>query len=58
MRLEERVVLNPHAAKRLFVLLGATLAQYEKQFGKLDLKGLEAAAAAAKAALAGGSDSS
>lgn len=57
VRLEERVVLNPHAAKRLFVLLGATLAQYEKQFGKLGLDGLEAAAAAARAAANGKADS-
>ena len=49
VRLEERVVLNPHAAKRLFVLMGAVLAQYEKRFGEIKLEGLQAAAAAAKA---------
>lgn len=49
VKLEERVVLNPHAAKRLFVLMGAVLAQYEKRFGEIKLEGLQAAAAAAKA---------
>ena len=44
VRLEERIVLNPHAAKRLFVLIGAVLAQYEKRFGDIRLEGLEAAA--------------
>jgi hypothetical protein len=44
VRLEERVVLNPHAAKRLFVLMGAVLSQYEKRFGEIKLEGLEAAA--------------
>ncbi|WP_375173687.1 DUF3467 domain-containing protein [Pseudooceanicola sp.] len=48
VKLEERVVLNPHAAKRLFVLMGAVLAQYEKRFGEVKLDGLQAAAAAAK----------
>lgn len=48
VKLEERVVLNPHAAKRLFVLMGAVLAQYEKRFGEIKLDGLQAAAAAAK----------
>lgn len=44
VKLEERVVLNPHAAKRLFVLMGAVLAQYEKRFGEIKLDGLTAAA--------------
>ena len=44
VKLEERIVLNPHAAKRLFVLLGAVLAQYEKRFGEIRLEGLQAAA--------------
>ena len=45
VKLEDRIVLNPHAAKRLFVLLGAVLAQYEKRFGEIRLEGLQAAAA-------------
>ena len=44
VKLEQRIVLNPHAAKRLFVLLGAVLAQYEKRFGDIKLEGLQAAA--------------
>ena len=44
VKLEERIVLNPHAAKRMFVLLGAVLAQYEKRHGEIKLEGLEAAA--------------
>ena len=48
VKLEERIVLNPHAAKRLFVLLGAVLAQYEKRFGEIKLDGLTAAAKSAR----------
>ncbi len=35
--LAERIVLNPHAAKRLAMLLGRTVSEYEKRFGTLDL---------------------
>ena len=49
VKLLERVILNPHAAKRLFVLLGAVLAQYEKRFGEIKLQGLEAVAESLKA---------
>ena len=48
VKLEQRIVLNPHAAKRLFVLLGAVLAQYEKRFGDIKLEGLQAAAESLK----------
>ena len=33
--LSDRVIMNPHAAKRLSVLLNNVLQNYEKQFGKL-----------------------
>jgi hypothetical protein len=56
VRLEERIILNPHAAKRLFVLMGAVLSQYENRFGEIKLDGL-AAAAAAGAQKAKGGDS-
>jgi hypothetical protein len=46
VKLEERIILNPHAAKRLFVLMGAMLSQYEKRFGKIDLEGLTGGAPA------------
>lgn len=50
--LTDRIVLNPHAAKRLWVLIGAILTEYESRFGKLDVQGLTAAAV--KAAAKGG----
>ena len=37
VKLTDRIVLNPHAAKRLWILLGAILNQYEKRFGKLEV---------------------
>ena len=53
VHLTDRMVLNPHAAKRLWVLLGAILAEYESRFGKLEVQGLAAAAKAATAAKGG-----
>jgi len=35
--LTDRMMLNPYAAKRLSVLLGAVLSQYENRFGPLDI---------------------
>lgn len=52
VKLLERIILNPHAAKRLFVLLGAVLAQYEKRFGTLEVEALTAAAASVRDAAA------
>lgn len=54
VRLEERIILNPHAAKRLFVLMGAVLSQYENRFGEIKLDGLAAAAAASGQKAKGG----
>jgi hypothetical protein len=48
--LTDRMVLNPHAAKRLWVLLGAILGEYESRFGELQVEGVAAAAKAAAAA--------
>lgn len=53
VKLLERIILNPHAAKRLFVLLGAVLAQYEKRFGEIKIEALQAAAEALKAQASG-----
>lgn len=39
VRLNDRIVLNPHAAKRLWILLGAILKQYESRFGELKVEG-------------------
>ena len=51
VRLSDRIVLNPYAAKRLWILLGAILQQYESRFGKLniDMSGIQAAAAGGNA---------
>ncbi len=35
--LNSRVVLTPHAAKRLFLLLQNRVQDYERRFGKLDI---------------------
>jgi hypothetical protein len=35
--LSDRVILNPHAANRLSVLLNNVIQNYEKQFGKLEI---------------------
>lgn len=34
--LSDRLILNPHAAKRLAVLLTNTMTEYEKRFGELN----------------------
>lgn len=40
VKLAERVVMSPFAAKRLTMLLGKTVMEYEKKFGSIDI-GLE-----------------
>ncbi len=35
--LSDRMVLNPHAAKRLWTILGAVLSQHESRFGPLNV---------------------
>lgn len=35
--LSDRMVLNPHAAKRLWTILGAVLQQYEQRYGPLNV---------------------
>lgn len=37
VRLSDRIVLSPYAAKRLWTLLGAVLKEYETRFGVLHL---------------------
>lgn len=37
VKLNNRIVLSPFAAKRLWILLGAVLKQYEKHFGEIDI---------------------
>lgn len=43
VNLTNRIILNPHAAKRLLTLLAAVLADYEKRHGKINItpSGLE-----------------
>jgi hypothetical protein len=47
--LTDRIVLNPYAAKRLWILLGAMLKEYETRFGKLPIEGIQSGAAATAA---------
>jgi len=37
VKLSDRIVLSPFAAKRLWTLLGAVLQEYERRFGPLNL---------------------
>jgi len=37
VQLSDRVILSPHAAKRLSILLNNVLRDYEKRFGALDM---------------------
>jgi len=37
VKLSDRIVLSPFAAKRLWLLMGAVLQEHEKRFGALDL---------------------
>jgi len=38
VRISDRIILNPHAAKRLALLLGGLVIAYEKRFGPLGLE--------------------
>lgn len=48
--LTDRIVLSPYAAKRLWVLMGAILGEYESRFGELPMEGISTAATKAAAA--------
>jgi hypothetical protein len=37
VNLSNRIILNPHAAKRLLTLLAAVVADYERRFGAIDI---------------------
>ena len=47
IQLSDRIVLNPLAAKRLWVLLGAVLKDYENKHGKLEIETRSSPAATA-----------
>ena len=55
VRLNDRIVLTPHAAKRLWILLGGVLKEYESRFGQLEVGGTGGESAAGGASAAGGS---
>ena len=38
VQLSDRIILNPHAAKRLSLLLNNVLTEYESRFGKLPIE--------------------
>lgn len=44
VRLSDRIVLSPYAAKRLWTLLGVILQEYEKRFGVLQIERVTAPA--------------
>jgi hypothetical protein len=41
VKLDERVILSPFAAKRLAVLLDSVMKEYERRFGKLQVEGAD-----------------
>lgn len=45
VQVTNRIILSPFAAKRLALLLGAVVQQYERQFGTLDYGGSTAGSA-------------
>jgi hypothetical protein len=42
IQLTDRIILSPHAAKRLSVLLSSLMKQHEDRFGQLSIEGLRA----------------
>ncbi len=44
--LSDRIVLNPYAAKRLYLLLGNVLDQYEARFAAIEIESVQGAAGA------------
>lgn len=40
IKLSDRIIMTPHAAKRLSILLNANLKAYEDRYGKLDIEGV------------------
>lgn len=42
VQLSDRIILNPHAAKRLLLLLAGVLQEHEKRFGPLDARRADA----------------
>ncbi len=38
VKLSDRIILSPYAAKRLLILLGNVVSEYEKRFGQLNIE--------------------
>lgn len=38
VKLSDRMIISPYAAKRLLLLLGNVVGQYEERFGQLDVR--------------------
>ena len=55
VRLSDRIVLNPYAAKRLWTILGAILKEYEARFGRLNLESVDSAGSKSAKSSANGS---
>lgn len=49
IQLTDRIIVSPFAAKRLSLLLGAVVKEYENRFGALNVEGLPAQGAPAAA---------
>jgi hypothetical protein len=47
IQLTDRIIVSPFAAKRLSLLLGAVVKEYESRFGALNVEGAPAASAPA-----------
>jgi hypothetical protein len=45
VQLQDRIILSPHAAKRLSLLLAGVVGEYEKRFGELEVIPSDAAGA-------------
>jgi hypothetical protein len=58
VKLHDRMVLNPHAAKRLWILLGAILKEYENRFGVINMEGIGGSAAKTNGSTNGASKAS
>jgi hypothetical protein len=49
IQLTDRIIVSPFAAKRLSILLGAVVREYESRFGALNVEGLPQQSSAAAA---------
>jgi hypothetical protein len=47
IQLTDRIIVSPYAAKRLSILLGAVVKEYESRFGALNVEGVPAQGGAA-----------